>query len=88
MKTWSAGRCGGAAALTPHTRRPRTKRVDTCQRFLLPVLRLVFRAVFRPASRAPFRIGYRFFHISNGVIAERNPGLNVSSIYVGTTFGR
>jgi len=47
-----------------------------------------FGAVFRPTSKAPFRIGYRFFHISNGVIGERNPGLNVSSIYVGTTFGR
>jgi len=41
-------------------------------------------AVFFPQSKTPLRIGWRFFHISNGVIAERNPGLNVNSIYIGT----
>ena len=41
-------------------------------------------AVFFPQSKTPLRIGWRFFHISNGVIGERNPGLNVNSIYIGT----
>jgi hypothetical protein len=36
----------------------------------------------------PVLIGYRFSHISNGGYAPRNPGLNVSSIMVGATFGR
>jgi hypothetical protein len=34
------------------------------------------------------RIGYRFSHISNGGIAPRNPGLNVSSIVFGFAFRR
>jgi hypothetical protein len=44
--------------------------------------------VLRPHSAMPVLIGYRFSHISNGGYAPRNPGLNVSSIMVGATFGR
>jgi hypothetical protein len=36
-----------------------------------------------PNSRAPIRIGYRFSHISNGGTTGRNPGLNVSSVFLG-----
>ena len=36
-----------------------------------------------PKSRAPIRIGYRFSHISNGGTTGRNPGLNVSSVFLG-----
>lgn len=48
-------------------------------------------AVFFPQSHTPLRLGWRFYHISNGVIGDRNPGLNVNSFFVGThiaTFGR
>lgn len=47
--------------------------------------------VLRPRSRLPLRLGWRFYHISNGVIGDRNPGLNVDSLYIGThitTLGR
>ncbi len=37
-----------------------------------------------PNSRTPLYIGYRFFHISNGGSAGRNPGLNVNGFFVGT----
>lgn len=40
----------------------------------------------RPQSRTPIVIGYRFGHISNGGYAPRNPGLNVSSLVIGTRF--
>ena len=40
--------------------------------------------VFMPHSAMPVTIGYRFMHISNGGYAPRNPGLNVSSIMIGT----
>lgn len=40
--------------------------------------------VFMPHSALPVTIGYRFMHISNGGYAPRNPGLNVSSIMIGT----
>jgi len=39
-----------------------------------------------PQSRAPIVLGYRFGHISNGGYAPRNPGLNVSSLVIGTRF--
>lgn len=39
-----------------------------------------------PQSRTPIVIGYRFGHISNGGYAPRNPGLNVSSLVIGTRF--
>lgn len=41
-------------------------------------------AVLRPRSRVSVLLGYRFSHISNGGYAPRNPGLNVSSIVIGT----
>ncbi|HEX2120223.1 MAG TPA: acyloxyacyl hydrolase [Thermoanaerobaculia bacterium] len=44
--------------------------------------------VLRPQSRFPLILGYRFAHISNGGYAPRNPGLNVSSIVIGTKFRR
>ena len=37
-----------------------------------------------PNARTPLFIGYRFFHISNGGSAGRNPGLNVNGFFVGT----
>lgn len=37
-----------------------------------------------PSSRMPVMAGYRFAHISNGLIASRNPGLEVSSFFIGT----
>jgi Lipid A 3-O-deacylase (PagL) len=37
-----------------------------------------------PKSRFPVILGYRFAHISNGGYAPRNPGLNISSIVIGT----
>jgi hypothetical protein len=40
-------------------------------------------AVVFPRSRAPVRIGYRFSHISNAGMAGRNPGVNLSSFFVG-----
>lgn len=40
--------------------------------------------VFMPDSAMPVTLGYRFMHISNGGYAPRNPGLNVSSIMIGT----
>lgn len=39
-----------------------------------------------PQSRTPIVLGYRFGHISNGGYAPRNPGLNVSSLVIGTRF--
>ncbi len=39
-----------------------------------------------PQSRAPIVVGYRLGHISNGGYAPRNPGLNVSSLVIGTRF--
>jgi len=40
--------------------------------------------IFMPHSAMPVTVGYRFMHISNGGYAPRNPGLNVSSIMIGT----
>ena len=40
--------------------------------------------IFMPHSAIPVIFGYRFMHISNGGYAPRNPGLNVSSLVVGT----
>jgi hypothetical protein len=40
--------------------------------------------VVRPRSRHPLMIGYRFSHLSNGGYSPRNPGLNISSVVVGT----
>ncbi|HKR66486.1 MAG TPA: acyloxyacyl hydrolase [Thermoanaerobaculia bacterium] len=40
--------------------------------------------IFLPRSAMPVLLGYRFMHISNGGYAPRNPGLNVSSIAIGT----
>jgi hypothetical protein len=37
-----------------------------------------------PKSRFPVILGYRFAHISNGGYAPRNPGLNISSLVIGT----
>jgi Lipid A 3-O-deacylase (PagL) len=37
-----------------------------------------------PNARTPVYIGYRFFHISNGGLTGRNPGLNVNGFFVGT----
>ena len=37
-----------------------------------------------PNGRTPLFIGYRFFHISNGGMTGRNPGLNVNGFFVGT----
>jgi hypothetical protein len=42
--------------------------------------------IFRPTSRLPILLGFKFLHISNGGYAPRNPGLNISSITVGTRF--
>lgn len=48
--------------------------------------------VLMPQSRFPVILGFRFAHISNGGYAPRNPGLNISSLVIGTriksgTFG-
>jgi lipid A 3-O-deacylase PagL len=40
--------------------------------------------VLMPRSAMPVMIGYRFLHISNGGYAPRNPGVNVSSVVIGT----
>ncbi len=40
--------------------------------------------IFLPRTAIPVILGYRFMHISNGGYAPRNPGLNVSSIVIGT----
>jgi hypothetical protein len=40
--------------------------------------------IFMPHRAMPVTVGYRFMHISNGGYAPRNPGLNVSSIMIGT----
>jgi len=37
-----------------------------------------------PDARLPVYVGYRFFHISNGGLTGRNPGLNVNGFFVGT----
>jgi hypothetical protein len=37
-----------------------------------------------PNTRLPLYVGYRFFHISNGGLTGRNPGLNVNGFFVGT----
>lgn len=42
--------------------------------------------VLWPSRRVSVIAGYRFSHISNGGYAPRNPGLNVSSIVIGTRF--
>lgn len=39
--------------------------------------------VLFPNARTPLYVGYRFFHISNGGVAGRNPGLNVNGLFVG-----
>lgn len=39
--------------------------------------------ILGPGTRTPWRIGYRFQHISNGGLTGRNPGLNVHSFLVG-----
>ncbi len=41
-------------------------------------------AVLWPRNRVSMIVGYRFGHISNGGYAPRNPGLNVSSLVIGT----
>lgn len=41
-----------------------------------------------PNARMPLVAAYRFSHISNGLIASRNPGLEVSSFFIGTTLRR
>lgn len=41
-------------------------------------------AVLWPRNRVSMLVGYRFSHISNGGYAPRNPGLNVSSLVIGT----
>jgi len=40
--------------------------------------------VLFPNARMPLYAGYRFFHISNGGLTGRNPGLNVNGFFVGT----
>jgi Lipid A 3-O-deacylase (PagL). len=40
--------------------------------------------VLFPTARTPVYAGYRFFHISNGGLTGRNPGLNVNGFFVGT----
>ena len=37
-----------------------------------------------PHAKMPLYVGYRFFHISNGGLTGRNPGLNVNGFFVGT----
>jgi hypothetical protein len=37
-----------------------------------------------PNAKMPLFVGYRFFHISNGGLTGRNPGLNVNGFFVGT----
>lgn len=44
--------------------------------------------ILRPKSRHPLLLGYRFSHVSNGGYAPRNPGINVSSVVIGTTIRR
>jgi hypothetical protein len=39
--------------------------------------------VLFPNARTPLSIGYRFFHISNGGVTGRNPGLNVNGFFIG-----
>jgi opacity protein-like surface antigen len=39
--------------------------------------------VIFPNARMPLSVGYRFFHISNGGLTGRNPGLNVNGFFVG-----
>jgi hypothetical protein len=39
--------------------------------------------VLFPNARMPLFAGYRFFHISNGGLTGRNPGLNVNGFFVG-----
>lgn len=43
--------------------------------------------VLMPRSRFPLLAGYRFQHVSNGGYSPRNPGLNISSLFVGVRFG-
>jgi hypothetical protein len=40
--------------------------------------------VIFPNARMPLFAGYRFFHISNGGLTGRNPGLNVNGFFIGT----
>ncbi len=40
--------------------------------------------VLFPNARTPLSVGYRFFHISNGGLTGRNPGLNVNGFFIGT----
>ena len=40
--------------------------------------------VIFPNARLPLYAGYRFFHISNGGLTGRNPGLNVNGFFIGT----
>jgi hypothetical protein len=44
--------------------------------------------VLFPNARMPIFAGYRFFHISNGGLTGRNPGLNVNGFFVGTNLRR
>lgn len=37
-----------------------------------------------PTARLPLYVGYRFSHISNGGLAERNPGWNINGFFIGT----
>src|SRR3954454_4897274 len=37
-----------------------------------------------PNAKMPLFVGYRFFHISNGSLSGRNPGLNVTGFFIGT----
>jgi hypothetical protein len=40
--------------------------------------------VMFPNARLPLYAGYRFFHISNGGLTGRNPGLNMNGFFIGT----
>lgn len=44
--------------------------------------------IVRPQQAYPLIVGFRFGHISNGGYSERNPGLNISSLMIGTRFRR
>ncbi len=37
-----------------------------------------------PNAKMPLYVGYRFFHISNGGLTGRNPGLNVNGFFIGS----
>lgn len=43
-----------------------------------------FGVIFMPRSDYGLFAGYRFWHVSNGGIVSRNPGLNVNGIVIGS----